>query len=153
MITIADILWPQHVSLEIKTSNHAEAVWEVASLLKADERVKDWEGFFSSLQGQDTCIPVGPKSGICIPHGRTDAVSKMVMSVGCLNPGTKASGKDEKVHFIFVIGVPVALTSDYLRIVGALVRIFKETKNQKLLRGLTSPDDFLAKLVHLEMKL
>ena len=61
MITIADILRPQHVSHEIKTSNHAEAVREVASLLKADERVKDWEGFFASLQGQEISIPVGPK--------------------------------------------------------------------------------------------
>lgn len=153
MIAIGDILKPEHVRLGMKTTNLEEAVRGVASLLKMDERVKDWERFYSSLQGVKASIPVATGRALCIPHARTDAVTKMLMSVGRLARGAKTPDAQERIQFIFVVGAPVAFSSDYLRIIGALARIFKIEENQQTLMGAAAPQDFLRELVELEMAL
>ena len=46
MITIADILRPDHIDLDLKQANQQEAVLHVANLLRNDERV--WTGTAST---------------------------------------------------------------------------------------------------------
>ena len=79
----------------------------------------------------------------------------MVMSVGRNIIPTAASGEylAPTVQYTFVIGVPITLASDYLRIIGALARIFKDPATEARLRIATTPGEFLAVLVKKEMLL
>jgi mannitol/fructose-specific phosphotransferase system IIA component (Ntr-type) len=70
----------------------------------------------------------------------------MVMSVGRALEG-------EQALYIFVIGVPVALASDYLRIIGALARIFKDPQSERELRTAKTSEEFVELLVEREMRL
>ena len=153
MITIADILHPEHIDLDLKAASQEEAVFGVASLLKEDERVTDWEEFYKSLQTIQPCLAAAGGTEICIPHARTDAVSGMVMSAGRSQTGIIVPESDSPVHFIFVVGVPLALAADYLRIIGALTRIFKESGLKSRLRRAKKPEEFLRLLASAEMKL
>jgi mannitol/fructose-specific phosphotransferase system IIA component (Ntr-type) len=90
---------------------------------------------------------------ICIPHTRTGSVTGMVMSAGRSRNGIVVRDAELPVHFVFVIGVPVALAADYLRIIGALARIFKEPAAKDGLRQAKTADEFLELLGAAEMKL
>jgi len=153
MITIADILQPRDIELELKTTNQEEAINQVASLLKEDERVKDWNEFYKGLGSKQPCVAAAGGTEICIPHTRTDSVTGMVMSVGRSAKGIQVKGADLPVHFVFVIGVPVALAADYLRIIGALARIFKDPAARSGLRQAATAEEFLQLLGAAEMKL
>jgi fructose PTS system EIIBC or EIIC component len=153
MITIADILHPQDIDLGLKSTNQEEAINHVASLLKEDERVKDWSEFYKGLGSKQPCVAASGGTDICIPHTRTDSVTGMVMSVGRSQNGIMVKGVDTPVHFVFVIGVPVALAADYLRIIGALARIFKNGATRDGLRKAENPEEFLQLLAAAEMKL
>ena len=52
-----------------------------------------------------------------------------------------------------MIGVPVALAADYLRIIGALARIFKDPATKEKLRQTQNAEEFLQLLASAEMKL
>jgi mannitol/fructose-specific phosphotransferase system IIA component (Ntr-type) len=153
MITIADILHPEDIDLELKMSNQEEAINHVAALLREDDRVKDWNAFYSGLASKQPCVAAAGGTEICIPHTRTNSVTGMVLSVGRSKGGVMVKDADGPVHFIFVIGVPVALAADYLRIIGALARIFKDPKSRDRLRQAESPEKFLELLAAAEMKL
>ena len=153
MITIADILHPEDIDLALKMSNQEEAINHVAALLREDDRVKDWNAFYSGLASKQPCVAAAGGTEICIPHTRTNSVTGMVMSVGRSKGGIMVKDADTPVHFIFVIGVPVALAADYLRIIGALARIFKDPMHRERLRQASSPDQFLTLLAAAEMKL
>ncbi len=75
------------------------------------------------------------------------------MSAGRSKGGIAAKDAEWPVHFIFVIGVPVALAADYLRIIGALARIFKDPATKERLRQAPDVDAFLELLTAAEMKL
>ena len=153
MITIGDILNPEHIDLDLKMTNQQEAVHHVASLLREDERVKDWTVFYAGLSSQQPCLAASGGTEICIPHTRTESVSSMVMSAGRSHAGILVPGEKWPVHFIFVIGVPSALAADYLRIIGAMTRIFRDHSVKEAIRKTPSRDEFLQLLSSAEMKL
>jgi len=155
MITIADILNPKQINLELEPSNQEELVYNVAMLLKHDEHVKDWKVFYDGLKAKDSCIYEEQGIKLCIPHVRTNSVSMMVMAVGrcTIPPAASDEYSVPVVQYTFVIGVPIALASDYLRIIGALARIFKKKSTEARLRAAATPAEFLAVLVNKEMAL
>ena len=153
MITIADILDVRHVDLNLKQTSQQEAIFSVASMLKDDDRVLEWNQFYGGLKSSHAAVAAEHDFELCIPHTRTNSVSGMVMSAGRTAQGVTFQNSEATIHYIFVIGVPSALAADYLRIIGALARIFKDTGAEKKLRVAKEPTDFLALLSSMEMKL
>ncbi|MEI8233074.1 MAG: PTS sugar transporter subunit IIA [Verrucomicrobiota bacterium] len=152
MITIGDILSPKHILLDLESRTRGAAIAKVAELLESDSRVKDWERFDAGLLPGSSCMANDSGSGICIAHVRTNAVSAMIMAVGRSVEGIPVED-GTRVRLVFVIGVPVALASDYLRIIGALARIFRTAKGEAALLDAQIPEEFLETLCTLEMEM
>lgn len=153
MITIADILKPEHVILDIHGKTPAAAIGEVAAPLRTDERVLDWETLLAGFFKVAPCLPASPEFAICIPHTRTEEVTSLVMSMGRSVQGIAFPGSPAPVRYIFCIGVQLALAADYLRIVGLLARIVKEPASEERLRTAASGLELVTALSRLEAKL
>ena len=151
MITISDILRPEHVLLDLTPGTSSDPVWDVAMLLKNDDRVQNWSRFYEGLK--TSTIKAGDGVEICIPHARTKSVGSMVMGAGRATGAGQPSGSPEITRYIFVIGIPLALASDYLRIIGSLARIFKSPETEGSLRAASTPAQFIAFLSGKEMQL
>lgn len=153
MTTIADILRPEHVALEVRAQTDAAAIGEVAAPLRTDERVLDWEALLAGFYKVAPCLPASPQFAICIPHTRTEQVTSLVMSVGRSVPGIVFPNSAVPVRYIFCIGVQIALAADYLRIVGLLARIVKNPASEERLFTATTGLEFVQTLARLEAKL
>ncbi len=161
MITISDILFPKHILLDLEDDTKEHLVERIAEKLKKDPRVTDWEQFYSGLAKGTSCMSKENGSVLCIAHARTTAVSAMTMAVGRVAlppvaaPAAPAVPGESAVasKLVFVIGVPVALASDYLRIIGALARIFHTDKGEAALAAAPDAAEFLASLRALEVAL
>ena len=154
MITIEDILLPKHILLDLEADTQPHAISRVAELLEKDSRIKDWERFYTGVLVGSSPMANENGSGICIAHVRTNAVSGMVMAVGRALKGIPGDENDgTQVHLVFVIGVPAALASDYLRIIGALARIFRTGKGETALLTAKTPIEFLERLRALEIEM
>lgn len=153
MITIADTLQESAIELDLKADTPASALFEVAALLRENDRVNDWNGLFEELGGTSECVVEEPESALCLPHARTDAVRSMVISAGRSANGILYPKVKKPVRYVFVIGVPEAMAAEYLRIVGALMRILRQDDVEHRLRTCETPTEFLSILADCEMKL
>jgi mannitol/fructose-specific phosphotransferase system IIA component (Ntr-type) len=81
--------------------------------------------------------------GIVIAHGRTDAVGSLVMAAGRSNEGFPSSDTKENVQLVFVAGIPSALNSEYLRVVGTIARLCSKTELVQKMLSATSPSAFI----------
>jgi len=153
MITIGDILSPGHIALDLNAGTHVQAVAKVAEFLESDERVDDWDRFYSGLLAGSACMANDRGSALCIAHVRTQAVSAMIMAVGRSKEGIPLEKETARVRLVFVIGVPVALASDYLRIIGALARIFRTERGEAALLEAKTSAEFFKTLCALEMEM
>ena len=153
MITINDILSPKHILLDLGADTETKAISKVAELVEHDDRVNDWERFYAGLIAGSSCMANDGGSAICIAHMRTDAVNAMLMAVGRSVEGIPCEEEGVRIRLVVVIGVPVALASDYLRIIGALARIFRTEKGEAALMNAQTSGELLASLCTLEMEM
>jgi len=142
MIRIREILLSKQILLSVKATAREEAITMVSDSLKGDNRIIDWPGFNHCLGECERSSKVNMGLGLTIPHGRTDSVTSMVMAFGRLaQPICRGSAG---IRFVLVIGIPETMDADYLRLVGVLMRAFRDDHLRKALETANTPEDVLA---------
>jgi mannitol/fructose-specific phosphotransferase system IIA component (Ntr-type) len=153
MTPIADVLQPDHVILTLSAKEPSAAIEEVVATLEGDERVRDFAALSEAVYAQPAPAIAENGVGICIAHGRTELVTALVMSAGRSVEGIIFPKLSEPVKLVFVAGIPGAFTSEYLRIVGAIVRICRDKRQLDRMLSTKDADRFVALLSSGEVKL
>lgn len=154
MIHVEDTLRPEHVLLGLVANSPEAATDALLARLHDDERVLDWAAFHEAVRKHPPCrVWDSAPYGICIPHARTDAVSGMVLTAARLATDTMFPECEKPVRYVFCLGVPQAMASDYLRIAGLLMRIFTDQGAEETLRTAQNGETFLSALENLEVKI
>jgi mannitol/fructose-specific phosphotransferase system IIA component (Ntr-type) len=142
MNRIREILLPKQILLNVKATTREEAITQVGDSLKGDNRIIDWPGFSQSLGECERSSKVNVGLGLTIPHGRTDTVTSMVMAFGRLAEPIRRG--PATIRFVLVIGIPETMDADYLRLVGALMRSFRDGHLRKALETAKTPEAVLS---------
>jgi mannitol/fructose-specific phosphotransferase system IIA component (Ntr-type) len=153
MTPIADVLQPDHVVLALAARDPSAAIEEVVATLQGDERVRDFAALRQAVFAQPAPAIAENNCGICIAHGRTELVTSLVLAAGRSAEGIAFPKLSDPVKLVFVAGIPSAFTSEYLRIVGAIVRICRDRRQLDRILRTKEPDRFVALLSSGEVKL
>lgn len=139
MIRIRDTLHAEHVLLSLTAQTREEALELVWESLRSDPRISDWESFLRDLRRYEAAGKINLQYSLTLRHIRTSAVTEMLMAFGRLTRPLQE--KDGPLQFVVLVGIPLAMDADYLRLVGTLMRVFRSEKlREKLLRSQNSSD-------------
>ena len=141
MIRIRGTLLPEHILLNLITQTREEALQQVCESLRSDTRISDWEGFLRGLRKHEAAGKVNLQYGLTLPHIRTAAVTKILMAFGRLTHPLQE--KEGPLQFVVLVGIPLAMDADYLRLVGTLMRVFRSEKLRGKLLYAQKPSDIL----------
>jgi mannitol/fructose-specific phosphotransferase system IIA component (Ntr-type) len=151
MNRIREILLPKQILLNVKATTREEAIAQVSDSLKGDNRIINWPGFIECLAECERSGKVNIGLGLTIPHGRTDSLTSMVMAFGRLAEPIRRG--PASIRYVLVIGIPETMDADYLRLVGVLMRAFRDDQLRKALETVKTPEDVLAAFETGETKL
>jgi fructose PTS system EIIBC or EIIC component len=141
MIRIRDTLLPPNILLNMAATSREETIQQVAESLRSDLRISDWQEFLRALGKQEATGKVNLQYGLTLPHVRTTSVTKMLMAFGRLtHPLDEATGP---LQFVTLIGIPRAMDAEYLRLVGTLMRVFRNEKLHQKLLGAQNPSEIV----------
>jgi len=143
---LAELIQPQHVLLDLQETKRTAAIHEVAKLLEKDPEVVNFQSFYDELLARERLEATSLGYGVAFPHARTDHVKKMVLAVGRSVPGVWFENSGETIHFIFVIGTPRRMVTEYLALVGAMARLLRSEEVRKKLMAVKTPEEFAAVL-------
>jgi PTS system fructose-specific IIA component len=126
MIRIRGPLLPENILLNIEVQSRVDAVQKVAETLRADHRISNSKEFIRALRAREAVGKVNLEFGLTLPHVRTSVVTKMLMAFG----RTTEPVWDDNVpiQFVILVGIPGTMDSEYLRLVGTLMRVFRDDK-------------------------
>ena len=141
MIRIRETLLPDHVILGLTARSRDEGIRQLAESLRSDSRVVNWKEFLRALTGNGAGGKVNLQCGVAMPHSRTAAVTNMVMAFGRLKEVVQET--DRPIQFLVLVGIPVAMDSEYLRLVGTLMRVFRSDKLRSKLRYANKPAEII----------
>ncbi|MGA7128926.1 MAG: PTS sugar transporter subunit IIA [Chthoniobacterales bacterium] len=142
MNRIRETLLPKQILLDVNATTREEAIKEVTDSLRGDNRIVDWPGFVETLAECARSQKVNIGLGLTIPHNRTDTVTSMVMAFGRLAQPIRRG--QASIRFVLVIGIPETMDADYLRLVGVLMRAFREKELRKTLETAETPEEVLS---------
>jgi mannitol/fructose-specific phosphotransferase system IIA component (Ntr-type) len=142
MNRIREILLSKQILLDVKAATREEAITMVTASLQGDNRIINWPRFVESLAECERSGKVNMGLGLTIPHGRTESVTSMVMAFGRLAQPMRWGRAS--IQFVLVIGIPETMDADYLRLVGVLMRAFRDGNLRKALETAKTPEEVLA---------
>jgi mannitol/fructose-specific phosphotransferase system IIA component (Ntr-type) len=151
MNRIREILLPEQILLNVKATTRDEAIQMVAGSLQGDTRIIDWPRFQSTLSECARSSRINIGLGLTIPHNRTSSVATMVMAFGRLSEPIHRGAAS--IRFVLVIGIPETMDADYLRLVGGLMRAFKDDELRRRLETAQTPEAVLSTFERVETKL
>ena len=152
-LSIAKLLTPDLIKLELNETKRTTAIHEVTLLLSNHPHVKNLDGFYHEILERERVEPTCLGNHIAFPHARTDHIKQIVLAIGRSSKGILFENANQMIHLIFVIGTPNRLVTDYLALVGCLARILKEASVREQLLSAATPQDFHHILIEAEEKM
>jgi mannitol/fructose-specific phosphotransferase system IIA component (Ntr-type) len=143
---LSEILDPNLVVLELREGTAAEAILEIAELLRNQGQVQDYYKFADAVMEREGRSSTNTGEGVAFPHARTDLVDRIVLGIGRSAAGIRFGPPKEPVHLILLFGVPKQMVTDYLVCVGAVARVVKDKAKRDALLAATTADEFVEQL-------
>lgn len=141
MITLEETLTTRNIALDVDATDSAAAVEKAVGMLRNDPQMLDWKAFSTAVMEREAKNGTSVGGGLVLPHGRGDFVRQLVMSFVRLRTPVLTNG--EEVKFIIGVAVPSSMAADYLRLVGALVRVFRDEKAKSRLESFATAGELL----------
>src|SRR5438552_15007746 len=123
---LSEILDPNLVVLELREGTSAEAILEIAELLRDHGHVQDYYKFADAVMEREGRSSTNTGEGVAFPHARTDLVGRITLGVGRSEAGIRFGESKALVLLVFLVGVPQRMVNDYLVWVGDLARVVKD---------------------------
>ena len=135
------------IQLQLRATDHRDALEEVLFTLRSDHRVKDWAKLRASILSDSHPENFRECPGtMFLHHGRTESVSSLVLAVGRSATGLALGLGVASPRLIFVAAIPEAMNTEYLRILGAISRLCREEKSLDSLLHAENSESFLTAL-------
>jgi mannitol/fructose-specific phosphotransferase system IIA component (Ntr-type) len=143
---LSEILDPRLVVLELREGTAAEAILEVAELLRDQGHLHDYYKFADAVMEREGRSSTNTGQGVAFPHARTDLVQRIVLGIGRSAAGIRFGPAKELVHLIFLFGVPRQMVTDYLVCVGAVARVVNDKTKRDALMLVTTAEELVEQL-------
>jgi len=136
---LMDFLISDAIEPEMKSTTKPEAIEELVALLKRSGAIADTGPVAEAILKREELGTTGIGEGIAVPHGKSDAVSKLVAAFGRSGKGVDFNSIDSQpVQLFFLLIAPKDSAGPHLM---ALARISRLLKNRDFRKGLINAKD------------
>jgi len=134
-MTLLDILSPQSTLVGLQGETKEEIIKELVDSLEMGAVVTDRAKVLQAVVEREKIMSTGIGDGIAIPHGKSDAVTRLAAALGIHKRGVDFEALDgEPAYVFFLLVSPANVSGPHIK---ALARISRLLKN----------DDFKKKLI------
>ena len=131
---ISDLLTPDHVVYELRTSDKPRLLEELARRLAGPVGV-DANVIANALKAREALGSTGMGAGIAIPHARLPAVSAPIGFFARLRHTVEYDAIDgQRVDLVFLLLLPVEAQGDHLNALACVARRLRDDKVTTVLR-------------------
>ncbi|MDH5805543.1 MAG: PTS sugar transporter subunit IIA [Gemmatimonadota bacterium] len=142
---LKDFFSADSIKLEMDGTSKDEILEELIGLLGLDD--KSAGVLFKMLKRRENLGSTGIGHGIAIPHCRSLVVKRLRLAFGRKPDGLDFNAIDNKPvnYFFLIVAPPMEVSNQYLPVLGRIAQFAKEIDSEKM-KGVTTPEDFLALL-------
>ena len=120
-------------------------------ILQNRQLLRDFDAARAAVMAREQSMSTGMQYGIAIPHGRTDAVDRLVCAIGLKKGGVDFDSIDGKPCSIFVLALsPEKSSAPQMQFMSMISQIL-DTDGREALLACETPEEMFAVLVGEDM--
>lgn len=141
MNTIANLLIPEDISLDVKVADKAHLLDEIGKHMERRHALsRDW--VIAGLSRREQAGSTGLGQGVAIPHARVRDLDRILVAYMRLKPAIPFDAPDGKpVSDVLVLLVPKLATEEHLRILADAAQMFADIGFRKRLHACAHPQE------------
>lgn len=144
---IVDFLNEKAIIPSMTATDKEEAIRELVDVLAKAEGIRNKEDLIKVLMNRETLGSTGIGQGVGIPHGKTNAVKKLVAAFGICHQGINFDALDgEPVYIFFLLVAPEDSAGPHLKGLARISRLLKDRYFRESLKAMTD-DKVILKLI------
>src|SRR4051812_44147838 len=97
-IVLADVLKPDHVVLNLASTERESALREIIATMSNAAAVTLPEKFLAEVRAREASASTFVGNGVAFPHARTELVQEIVLGIGRSAAGVKFGESGELAH-------------------------------------------------------
>jgi fructose-specific phosphotransferase system IIA component len=143
-MSIAELLSPETITLDLQAKDVDSAIVELASLLAQTGAVSDLNTYVEAVRTREQHSTTGVGFGVAIPHAKSNGVSRAAVAFGRTVAGIDWKAMDgEPVNMVFLIAAPEGANDLHLKALSQLARMLMRDEFRQKLRSAQTPDQVL----------
>ena len=136
---VTDFLSPDMIVADLRAETKSGVLGELALHLASRMEGVDAQALKRVLEEREVLASTAIGDGIAIPHGKLDAVGRLVGTLGRVRGGMEFESIDGKpTHLVFMLVAPANSTGVHLKALARLSRLFRDAEFRQRLLG--APD-------------
>lgn len=150
---IVDYIDVKTIELDLSSKNKNSVIKELFENIKKTGSVKNEELALSDLYGREEMGSTGIGKNVAIPHAKTEAVEKLILTLGISRNGIDYGSEDnEMANIFFMFLCPTKNTQEYLKTLARISRLIKEDDFRDRLMKAKTPEEILEIIEREEVK-
>ena len=142
--TISDLLKPETIRMNLKGKTKQEIIDELIDTLDVNRLLLDRDRARNAVMERERQVSTGLENGIAVPHGKTDAVEKLVAVFGIHRDGVMFDSSDKLPSFFFFMMIsPLTETGPHLKALRDVIRVFSPDMNRKQILNAATPAEII----------
>jgi len=135
-VGIARFSAPELMVVDLQADTVQQSIEVLARAMEDHKYVANADALVTAALEREAVLPTSVGAGIAFPHVRGVEGGSMVLALGVSKRGINWYG--DKVHFVFLSAIPVAVSAFYLRLMSGIVQGLDKAENSDAL--LQAPD-------------
>jgi PTS system nitrogen regulatory IIA component len=150
---ISDILKKEHVIKELNSCDKKNVLDELSSFLEDEGEITNKESLLAALIEREKLGSTGIGENVAIPHAKISEIDKIITVFGRSKNGVEFESLDQKpVNFIFLVIAPENSTSQHLKALARISRLFKNASLRESVLRTNEADQIYSILVDEDSK-
>ncbi len=141
--SLSEIINMDRIFLDIESTNFQDAIKEMLLSIKTDEAPVSKEKIVSAVLQHEKAVESYVGNNLAIPHARIDGLKRPWLIFGRSKRGINIYGRDEKVHFIFILLTPLSLPSYQPKLISRIYSLMRSEYVYEQLYEARTPQDVL----------
>lgn len=132
------------INLELNTDNKEDTLIEMVNLLKKEDKIESEDKFLAKIIEREREGSTGFGRGIAVPHGKSETVNELSLSIGRSKKGIEYHSLDgRKVNLVFMVADYPDYSPEYLKLVSTLVSWLRDDEFRKDLLHADGKTEFI----------
>lgn len=139
-MTITSLLTSDLVNVSLKAGNKFQAIEELIDVLADNKMLKDRSLALDDVIEREQYLSTGLEHGLAVPHGKSKAVTHLVMAMGICKDGVDFDSLDgNPTKIIFLLVSPKNTSGPHIKALAKITRQLRDSETrEKLLQAKSS---------------